>query len=301
MRWQGRRQSTNIEDRRGQAPSGGIGRSRIPFNIPIGRGGGGGLGRASGGGIGIIVIAVVAMLIFGINPLELLGGGTSSQIAGSQPQGELGAPDDERGQFVATILADSEDIWTEIFRQQGADYPEPTLVMFSGATTSACGAADAGMGPFYCPADQKVYIDLAFYDELRTQFGAPGDFAEAYVVAHEIGHHVQNVLGTLDGGAAARGGRNSNETSVRTELQADCFAGIYANRSDRLDILDDGDIDEALNAAAAIGDDAIQRRTQGYVVPETFNHGSSQQRATWFRRGYETGSVAACDTFAGRI
>lgn len=303
MRWRGRRQSTNIEDRRGGRSGGfgglgGLGGRSRGVRIPVGRrvGGGGGLG------IGTIVILLIVAWAFGINPLSFLGGGGSSPIA---PQtgtsvGDRGTPADEGGQFVATVLADTEDTWNEIFSNWGENYREPTLVLFSDSTSSACGFASAATGPFYCPADEKVYIDLAFFDQLRSRFGAPGDFAEAYVVAHEVGHHVQNVLGILPKVNAERrrvSQEVSNQLSIMVELQADCFAGIWAYASERLGVVEDGDIDEALNAAAAVGDDAIQRRTQGYVVPESFNHGTSQQRARWFRRGYQTGAVDSCDTF----
>ena len=206
--------------------------------------------------------------------------------------------------FVATVLADTEDTWSKIFQAGGQDYPEPTLTLFSGAVRSGCGTASSSTGPFYCPADRNLYIDLDFYEELRQRFGAPGDFAQAYVLAHEVGHHVQNVLGVL-GQVREQEARLSesqaNALSVRTELQADCFAGIWANHTEREGILDDGDIDEALTAAAAVGDDAIQQRTQGYVVPESFNHGTSEQRKSWFMRGYQSGDIESCDTFSGSI
>lgn len=306
MRWRGRRQSSNVEDRRGQRGMGGglgglggLGGRRIQVGLPRGRrvGGGGGLG------IGTIVILLILAWAFGINPLSLLDGGGSSSQFGPQTGtevGRTGTPSDEGGQFVATVLADTEDTWNKIFSSAGENYVEPTLVLFSDSTSSACGFASAATGPFYCPADQKVYIDLAFYDELRSRFEAPGDFAEAYVIAHEIGHHVQNLIGILPKVNAERervGQEESNQLSIRVELQADCYAGIWANASERMGIVEDGDIDEALNAAAAVGDDAIQRRTQGYVVPESFNHGTSEQRARWFRRGYQSGSVGNCNTF----
>jgi predicted metalloprotease len=304
MRWRGRRQSGNIEDRRGQRSSGGfgglggLGGRRVQVGLPRGR-------RVGGGGLGIgtIVILLIVAWAFGINPLSLLGGGGSSSQLGPQvgtEVGQAGTPSDDGGQFVATVLADTEDTWNRIFSNAGETYREPTLVLFSDSTSSACGFASAATGPFYCPADQKVYIDLAFYDELRSRFEAPGDFAEAYVIAHEIGHHVQNILGILPKVNSARqraSEAESNQLSIRVELQADCYAGIWANASERMGVVEDGDIDEALNAAAAVGDDAIQRRTQGYVVPESFNHGTSEQRARWFRRGYQTGSVDSCNTF----
>lgn len=309
MRWRGRRQSGNIEDRRGQGASRGgfgglggrFGGRRAQTGLPRGGriGGGGGLG------IGTIVVLLLVAWAFGINPLQMLGGMDGGMSPQFEPQidasdRESGAPSDDGGQFIATVLADTEDTWNRIFSSAGESYVEPTLVLFSGSTSSACGFASAATGPFYCPGDQKVYIDLAFFDDLRSRFGAPGDFAEAYVIAHEIGHHVQNLLGVLPKVNSMRqrvGQAESNRLSVLVELQADCYAGIWANASERLGVVEEGDIDEALNAAAAVGDDAIQRRTQGYVVPESFNHGSSEQRAEWFRRGYETGSVAGCDTF----
>lgn len=209
------------------------------------------------------------------------------------------------GEFVRVVLADTEDTWTRVFSGEGrGDYPEPQLVLFSGSTNTACGFASSATGPFYCPADRLVYIDLSFYAELQNQFGAPGDFAQAYVIAHEVGHHVQNLLGTLN--RQPLPGETENQNSIRIELQADCYAGIWAaytatlRDTDGQPVLEPGDIEEALNAAAQIGDDAIQRRTQGYVVPESFNHGTSAQRQRWFQTGYQSGSIAACDTFAAR-
>jgi predicted metalloprotease len=195
--------------------------------------------------------------------------------------------------FVATVLADTEDTWQKIFEAAGEDYPEPTLTLFSGQVSSACGFASAATGPFYCPADRNLYIDLSFYEQLRGRFGAPGDFAQAYVLAHEVGHHVQNVLGLLRSGDS---GADSN--SVRTELQADCFAGVWAHHTQQRGLLEEGDAEEAVTAAAAVGDDALQRQTQGYVVPDSFTHGTSEQRVEWFRRGFEGGSVNDCDPFA---
>ncbi|MCB1494681.1 MAG: neutral zinc metallopeptidase [Bauldia sp.] len=301
MQWRGRRQSSNIEDRRGSSGGfGGYGRSTGPrIGVPGGR-----VGRGGGIGIGAIVVILVIGWLTGINPLALLGGGGTGGgpviTSGSQPSGQTGTPDDEGGQFVAVVLADTESTWQRIFREGGKTYREPVLVLFSGSTSSPCGMASAATGPFYCPGDQKVYIDLAFYRELRTRFKAPGDFAQAYVVAHEIGHHVQNLLGILPKVNAARqqvSQVESNELSVRLELQADCLAGIWAHDAESRNVLDVGDIDEALNAAAQIGDDAIQRRTQGYVVPDSFNHGSSAQRSRWFKIGYQEGRLDACDTF----
>jgi predicted metalloprotease len=307
MRWQGRRQSSNIEDRRAEGGMGGFGGSgpRISF--------GGGGGRGGGLGIGALVVILIIGWLAGVNPLELLGGlengggGLSipttgdQQSPGSQTTGESGTPADEGGQFVATILGSTEDIWGQIFKAGGETYTPPTLVLFSGTTRSACGFATAATGPFYCPGDRKVYIDLAFYDQLQNQFHAPGDFAEAYVIAHEIGHHVQNLLGTLPKVDAARSRASevdANKLTVRLELQADCYAGIWAHMEEARGTLEVGDIDEALNAASQIGDDTLQKETQGYVVPDSFTHGTSAQRSRWFKRGYNQGTLDACDTFS---
>ena len=300
MRWRGRRQSSNIEDRRGMSGGfgGGLGGGMgSPIGFPRG-----GRVRAGGGlSIGAVLVILVVAWVAGINPLELLnGGGGGSIITNNAPQGETGAPADEAGQFVSVVLADTEDTWQRIFREGGKTYRDPTLVLFTGQTSSACGFASAATGPFYCPGDQKVYIDLAFYRELRDRFHAPGDFAQAYVIAHEIGHHVQNLLGILPKVDAARRSASeadSNALSVRLELQADCLAGVWAHDAESRGVLEVGDIDEALNAAAQIGDDAIQKRTQGYVVPESFNHGTSEQRSRWFKLGYDRGVLDACDTF----
>ncbi|MBZ8132174.1 neutral zinc metallopeptidase [Afifella sp. IM 167] len=288
MRWKGRRQSSNIEDRRG--------------------GGGGSvmIGRAGGGGIGVIIIGLVLWLVFGINPMALLGEGqmTSPSQQGAPSGGGVQSTTSETDDFVATVLADTEDVWGTVFSEAGADYPEPKLVLFDGQVRSACGFASAASGPFYCPGDQRVYIDLSFFQELRRRFDAPGDFAQAYVIAHEVGHHVQNVVGTLPKVNEMRqrlDERRANALSVRVELQADCYAGIWASRTAQKGLLEEGDIDEALNAASQLGDDMIQKRTQGYVVPEAFNHGSAEDRATWFRRGYDKGKLDACDTFSGSI
>ena len=298
MRWQGRRQSENVRDMRG---GGGFG----------GNGGLGGLGRgpmvvrrAGGGGIGAVIVVLVIAYFLGINPLQLLSGDVSGTGTPQSSQSAQSGASDQMRDFVATVLADTEDTWTAILKSEGKSYPKPTLTLFSGSVQSACGEASAATGPFYCPGDQNVYIDLDFYNELRTRFGAPGDFAEAYVLAHEVGHHVQNVLGILPAVHAKEaqlGQAAANALSVRTELQADCFAGIWANHTEKEGILDAGDIDEALKAAAAVGDDALQQQAQGYVVPDSFTHGTSEQRASWFRRGYEKGAIDACDTFSGDI
>lgn len=277
MRWRGRQGSSNIEDRRG-----------VRF------------GRAGGIGIGTIVLALIA-IYFGQDPSVVLQG-----VQPSAPTSEEGpyqeTPEEAQSrEFVGVVLADTEETWGEIFSEAGRTYEQPKLVLFSGAVESACGFAEAAVGPFYCPGDHKVYIDLSFYQELKNRFGAPGDFAQAYVVAHEIGHHVQTLLGISERNMAARqqaGEAEANALSVRQELQADCFAGIWAHNADRSrQLLEQGDIEEGLNAAAAIGDDRLQKQARGYVAPESFTHGSSEQRVRWFKRGFETGSVQACDTF----
>ncbi len=301
MKWEGQRQSDNVEDRREQAGGGGLGGLG-----GLGRGG----GRRGGLGIGAIVIAVVAGWIFGINPLTILGlldgGGAGLPGAVQTAPAPAARPpaDDPLAAFVATVLADTEDVWREQFRAQGGQYQEPKLVLFRGATPTACGTGQSAMGPFYCPGDRKVYIDLAFYDTMRRQLGAPGDFAQAYVIAHEVGHHVQNLLGVTDKVDAQRGRvseQRMNALSVRVELQADCLAGVWAHHAQRArQVLEQGDLEEALNAATQIGDDALQRQSQGTVRPETFTHGSSAQRVRWFRRGIETGRMAECNTFEAR-
>ena len=276
MLWQGRRQSSNVEDRRG-----------------IGAG-----GLAVGGG----VIGVIALII------NLLMGGDPSQIPEllpqqqSQPQTtEQKAADDERAQFVKVVLAETEDVWNNIFQKQGQDYPEPTLVMFRDIVQSGCGNASAASGPFYCPPDQKLYIDLSFYEEMQSRFNAPGDFAMAYVIAHEVGHHVQNLLGTTDKLARERQNlseRAYNKLSVKLELQADFLAGVWAHYANRAKILEAGDIEEALTAANAIGDDRLQKQSQGTVVPDAFTHGTSEQRMYWFKKGFETGDISQGNTFS---
>lgn len=296
MRWKGRRQSSNVEDIRGAGRRGG-------FRIPTG---GRRVRRAGGsGGLGLIVIGLIAYFVFGINPLTFLGGGGGLGGGVQQPQiteQRRSSPpaNDEMSQFVRVVLADTEDAWEALFAERGARYQKPVLQLFTGQTRSACGAASSASGPFYCPADSKVYIDLSFYDELRRRFKAPGDFAQAYVLAHEVGHHVQNLIGVLPEFNKQRRTKSKaevNAMSIRIELQADCFAGIWANYAANKGYLEAGDVEEALNAATQIGDDAIQRRTQGYVVPESFNHGTSIQRKRWFDRGLQTGKLEACDTF----
>jgi hypothetical protein len=254
----------------------------------------------SGIGIGGIVIAVVAYFL-GFDPGAVLS--VVEQVA---PQGETreapkGAPADEMGQFVAKVLGSTESVWGKVFPQSGNTYRPPTLVLYDGQVRSACGMGQAAMGPFYCPGDEKLYIDLAFFRDLQTRFGAPGDFAQAYVIAHEVGHHVQNLTGTMRKSEAARGrspGAEANRASVRMELQADCYAGVWGHHAGTMNQLDAGDIAEALAAATAIGDDRLQKQTQGRVVPESFTHGSSEQRVRWFRRGMDSGRPADCDTFS---
>ena len=295
MQWRGRRESDNVDDVRGQRMGG--------------RGGGGMVGI---GGTGLVVVLLLAWLT-GQNPLDLLGqiaaqqqgGGSASQSQqyDQQPYQES-ANDREQRQFVSVVLADTEDVWNKTFRDDlGRTYEEPRLVLFSGGVDSGCGFAQAAVGPFYCPADHKVYIDLSFYDELQRRFGAPGGFAQAYVIAHEVGHHVQNLLGISEKvqNAQRRAGRDAaNELSVRLELQADCLAGVWAHQTERQKkVLEQGDVEEALGAAAAVGDDSIQKKTQGYVVPESFTHGSAEQRVRWFKRGFQSGSIDSCDTFSG--
>jgi predicted metalloprotease len=290
MKWEGGRESDNVEDRRGDSG-----------------GGGGGIRGIAGGGIGVVLIAVVAMFL-GVDPsmvLSLLGSGQQSPPSVSQSNSAPKASAEDRGaKFVSVVLADTEDTWTGLFRQSGSQYRVPKLVLFRGSINSACGHAQAAMGPFYCPGDQKVYIDLSFFDDLQKRFRAPGDFAQAYVVAHEVGHHVQNLLGISDKVHAARqrvSETEYNKLSVRMELQADCLAGIWAHHANRTrQILESGDVEEAMNAATAIGDDRLQMQSRGYVTPESFSHGTSAQRVRWFRRGLETGQIAQCNTFQAR-
>lgn len=282
MRWRDRRQSEHIEDRRGMS-------------------GGGKLAIGGLGGLGGIVVLVLALL-FGADPRQLLeqlpnAGGSGGGVQTSRP---TNPQEEELRQFVSVVLAETEDAWTGIFRQLGREYRKPTLVLFTDQVQSACGVAGSAVGPFYCPGDQKLYIDLSFFHELRTRFGAQGDFAVAYVVAHEVGHHVQNLLGTMDRVNSARGRMSeeqANSLSVRVELQADFYAGVWANHARNQGIVEPGDIEEALGAASAVGDDRLQREGQGYVVPDSFTHGTSEQRGRWFRRGFETGDVRMGDTF----
>ncbi|MFF0950628.1 neutral zinc metallopeptidase [Rhizobium leguminosarum] len=306
MEWRGRRQSDNIEDRRSDPAGGGFGRGG-GFNFPSG----GGVRRAGGGlSIGTIVFLIVIYFIFkmmGIDLLQMLDtGGTTSGPGYEQSQsGETRTPaNDEMTAFMRTVLAETEDTWKGIFQAQGQNYEEPRLVLFSGSTASACGSASSATGPFYCPSDHKVYLDTEFFQELSDRFGASGDFAEAYVVAHEVGHHVQNLLGILPKFNQARqrmSEADANKMSVRVELQADCFAGIWGKYTQQKGLLESGDLEEALNAAQQIGDDLLQKRSQGYVVPESFNHGTSEQRVKWFKRGFDSGQLSACDTFSGPV
>jgi hypothetical protein len=280
MRMDDYRESDNIEDRRG---------------------GGGGIGRG-GVGIGGIVLALVVSYFTGINPMTLLGFIEQTPLARQQaPAAQRPPANDETAIFVSKVLASTEDVWTTAFQQNGRQYEKPKLVLFTGATPTACGTGQTAMGPFYCPGDHKVYIDLAFYRELKERFKAPGEFAQAYVVAHEVGHHVQNLLGIADKVHEARqraGKAEGNALSVRMELQADCLAGVWGKRTDTMkQVLEPGDLEAALTAASAIGDDRLQQQAQGRIVPESFTHGSSEQRVRWFRRGFETGDMNQCNTF----
>ncbi|MEW6495817.1 MAG: neutral zinc metallopeptidase [Cyanobacteriota bacterium] len=281
MRWEFGRRSSNVEDRRG---------SRMT-------------GPVVGGGIGAIVLSVIVALLGG-DPSVIWeqGDAPSDRPRTESPQTQDSAANDRMADFVSVVLADTEDTWNNLFRQMGSTYVEPKLVLFSGAVESACGFARSAVGPFYCPADQKLYIDLSFYEDLKNRHQAPGDFAQAYVIAHEVGHHVQNLMGISDRVHQMQRRVNqveANQLSVRLELQADCFAGIWANRANRSrQILEEGDIEEALNAASSIGDDRLQHQAKGYVVPEAFTHGSSAQRVRWFKRGIQSGNPEQCNTFA---
>ena len=278
MRWTGRQQSGNVEDRRGM-------------------GGGGKI--AIGGGAGIIILIISVLL--GQNPLDYINpGGEGSQI--QQQQQPTSEEENQKAEFVKVVLKDTEDVWNKLFQERGETYQEPILVLFSGVDQSGCGTAIAAMGPFYCPEDSKVYIDLSFYDDLQSRFGAPGDFAMAYVVAHEVGHHVQDLWGISDKVHAARqrlSEEEYNKLSVKLELQADFLAGVWAHHDQQINnVLEPGDIEEALAAANAIGDDRLQKQSQGYVVPDAFTHGTSEQRMYWFKKGFETGDIEQGDTFA---
>lgn len=283
MRWETSRRSTNVEDRRGM----------------------GGAGMVGGGGIGMLILVLIVSFISGRNPLELLQ--QVEQVAPTQsaPAGREGVPGDQQGDMMSAILGETEDVWQRLFQENGGRYQAPTLVIFENQVASACGRASSAVGPFYCPADQKVYLDLAFFRDLDARFGAPGDFAQAYVIAHEVGHHIQTLLGTSERVSQARqraSEREGNELSVRQELQADCFAGVWGNRAQGSGsgqpYLQEGDVEEGLRAAAAIGDDRLQRQSQGRVVPESFTHGSSAARQQWLRRGLQSGDLNQCNTFA---
>jgi predicted metalloprotease len=280
MRWRGERESGNVEDRRGMSGGGRV---------------------AIGGGIGALIIIIIAVLL-GADPQQLLQQlPAETPPPGSQGSGSNNPEEEELKKFVSVVLGKTEDVWQEVFRQNGREYREPTLVLFSGRVQSACGLGSAASGPFYCPGDQKVYIDLSFYEELRRRFSAPGDFAQAYVIAHEVGHHVQKLLGISDRVDAMQRRMSeveANKLSVRLELQADFFAGVFARYVQKQGLLEEGDIEEALQAASAIGDDAIQRRSSGYVVPDSFTHGTSEQRLRWFRKGFDTGDIRQGDTFS---
>jgi len=278
MRWESGRRSTNVEDRRGM----------------------GGAGMIGGGGIGMLILVLIISFITGQNPLELL-----QQVPQSEESAPAGGPppaDDPQAQMVSAVLGDTEDTWQQIFAQNGSSYEDPVLVLFDGSVRSACGLASAAVGPFYCPGDHKLYIDLSFFRDLDQRFGAPGDFAQAYVIAHEVGHHVQTLVGLSSRVNQMRSRMSedqANALSVRQELQADCYAGVWGNHAARRNWLEDGDVEEGLRAAAAIGDDRLQKQSQGYVVPESFTHGSSEQRQQWLRRGLQTGDMRQCDTFGG--
>ncbi len=304
MKWKGRRQSDNIEDVRGQSgrASNPFGRNGTPFpsgrRIPIGRGG---LSFKT-----ILILGAIALVLqfMGVDVLSMLTGQSSSTTTQQQSNYAPSADEVERRDFVATVLAETEEVWNGIFKASGSTYAEPKLVLFSGSWSSACGAADSAMGPFYCPNDRKVYLDMQFFDEMANRFKASGDFAQAYVVAHEVGHHVQNLIGVLPEFNRQRQSMSqtdANALSVRVELQADCFAGVWGHYTAQKGLLDSGDLKEALNAAHQIGDDALQKQAQGYVVPDSFTHGSSEQRMVWFKRGFESGRMDACDTFNSKI
>jgi predicted metalloprotease len=292
MRWGDMRRSQNVEDRQGQG-------------VPVGRGGFGGGGVKLSGGM--IIVAVIAALVFGINPLTFLGGGggpAPAPVPQSAPAGGAtapGAPVDERKDMASRVIGDTEDVWKALFQAMGIDrYPPTTLVLYRGRVSSGCGTASSAAGPFYCPADGKVYLDTSFFDELSRKFGAPGDFAQAYVIAHEVGHHIQNVLGTMrtfDKQTQGMDERRRNAASIRLELQADCYAGVWGHFAQRRNLLEPGDIEEGMRAAAAVGDDTIMKRTQGYVVPDAMNHGTAEQRMRWFKVGLASGDPRKCDTF----
>jgi predicted metalloprotease len=290
MRWEGNEESSNVEDRRGE-------------------GGGGGGGFGFGGrsiGLGTIVIALIGSWLFGVSPstiLNLLSGGGGAPVVQQAPS-QRPVAEDEQTRFVKVVLGMTEKTWADIFREHNATYKNPTLVLFDGATATACGTGESAAGPFYCPADQQVYIDLSFYNLMRERFHESGEFAQAYVIAHEVGHHVQNLMGISDKVDQARrsaGGSQANALSVRMELQADCFAGVWGNRTNQAkNILEQGDVESALHAASAIGDDTLQRQSRGVVVPDAFTHGTSAQRVRWFKRGLDSGDIEQCKTFEAK-
>jgi predicted metalloprotease len=286
MRWEDNRESDNVEDRRGGGGFGGFGGRSI--------------------GIGTIVIALIGSYFFGVSPATIIGLLSGGPVPVSQQQAPAHKPpvDDPVARFVSVVLADTEDVWGEIFKERGGQYVRPKLVLFSGRTPTACGMGQTAVGPFYCPGDQKVYLDLQFFQTMRERFHVASEFAEAYVIAHEVGHHVQNLTGIADKVEQMRRGaseRKSNALSVRMELQADCFAGVWAYHANRArHILETGDVESALKAASAIGDDTLQRQSQGVVVPDSFTHGTSEQRVRWFTRGIDSGDIKNCNTFAAR-
>ncbi|WP_432323135.1 KPN_02809 family neutral zinc metallopeptidase [Yersinia enterocolitica] len=289
MRWQGRRESDNVEDRRGNSSGGGGG-----FRPPIG--GKGGL---------VILIVVLVAGYYGVDLTPLLNGGDPLSQTQTQPrsQGSVSAQDDQYAKFTSVVLADTEDTWKPIFQKMGRNYQEPKLVMYRGATRTGCGTGQSVMGPFYCPADSTVYIDLSFYEDMKNKLGADGDFAQAYVIAHEVGHHVQHLMGIDTKVRQQQQGASeaeANRLSVKMELQADCFAGVWGKAMEKQNVLEIGDLQEALNAAQAIGDDRLQQQRQGRVVPDSFTHGTSAQRYTWFKRGFDSGDPNSCNTFATR-
>jgi predicted metalloprotease len=292
MRWGDMRPSDNVEDRTGMSPGGG--------GFPLG-------GMRLGGGA--IIVIVIVSLLFGVNPLQILGmmEGGGPVVAPQQQSAPAphvtAATTDPQKQFVTRIVGDTEDVWTQLFKSMGTRYEPPTLVLFSNSIRSGCGNASAAAGPFYCPVDQKVYLDTAFFRELKSRFGAPGDFAQAYVIAHEIGHHVQNQLGTMEKfeqSASRADARQRNALSVRLELQADCYAGVWGAYAAKRNLLEPGDVEEGIRAASAVGDDTIQKRTQGHIVPDAFTHGTAEQRVKWFRTGFASGNPRSCNTFSAR-
>jgi uncharacterized protein len=282
VRWDDLRQSTNIEDVRAST------------------GGGGGAGLKLG--LGGTLLALAASYFFGVDPRVIMGLMSAVPSQQAAPTAHYGTPQDQQGQFIAAVLGETEDAWSNIFQAQGWTYTPPKLVLYRNQMPSACGSANSAVGPFYCPLDRKIYLDLGFFQQLTNEFQAPGQFAEAYVLAHEVGHHVQNLLGIAGKVRAAQeraSEAQANALSVKLELQADCFAGVWARNADETKhILEDGDVDSALRAAAAVGDDNLQKRAQGYVVPESFTHGTSAERTGWFKRGLQSGSIASCDTFS---